>query len=186
MVILHPYFDILFVIILILVFLEIEEIISDKNNVIPIILAAILIFFAGFRYYSGPDYTAYLDIFKESVTYFTSYENIINSSTTVEKGYLIINRFIGLQGLQFYWVTFIMAFCSITLKIKSFNDFSPYPILSIALFYSPIYFFEDVGQIRQGLVVGICSYSVRYIINRNLIYFLMCIIIIFNIFNAIP
>lgn len=177
MAILHPYFDILLLIILVLVFLEIEEIINDKNNIIPIILGIVLIFLAGFRYYSGPDYTAYLAIFKESVTYFTSYNDIINSETTIEKGYLLLNRFIGLQGLQFYWVTFIIAFFAITLKLKSFNDFSPYPILSIALFYSPIYFFEDLGQIRQGLVVGICSYSVRFIINRNIVYFILCILI---------
>lgn len=39
----------------------------------------------------------------------------------------------------------------------------------------PLFFFEDMIQIRQGLAIGITFFSFKFILERKLFYFLICI-----------
>ena len=68
-----------------------------------------------------------------------------------------------------------MALITISLKLSTIYKFSPLPALSTLFYFMPVFFFEDSGQMRQGLGIAICVFSFRYIVERNLIMFLLCI-----------
>lgn len=176
--ILSIWFDIFLFFILTVSYLQINNTLHDNKYYILYFSSGILIFLSGFRYYYGADYQPYIEIFKDSKRYYITYSSILNGD--IEPGYLFLNKIINENNLPFYYVTFAMALMSISLKTYVFKEYSPYPLASLLLFFSPVYFFEDVGQIRQGLTVGICAFSVKFIIEKKLIYFLITVFIAYQ------
>ena len=76
---------------------------------------------------------------------------------------------------MFYVVTFVMALMSISLKFTTIYKYVAYPALGAFFYFMPLFFFEDSGQIRQGMSIAILVFSFRYIASRNLFMFLIFI-----------
>lgn len=179
MVFLHPGYTLLFIFLFIGSLLELFQF-KQKKPVFTWVAGIVLIILAGFRYYVGADYPAYKNLFV-GFSIFTEYSDVFDkavfkkSSEEIEWIFVLINKLIFDAGLPFYMVTFVMALTTITLKFTTIYKFSPLPALSVFFYFMPVFFFEDSGQMRQGVGIAICVFSFRYIVKRNLPMFLLCI-----------
>lgn len=150
---------------------------ESKTNFknIFIVFAIILVLFAGFRIETGADYIPYIRIFRYASTqpFFT--ENIF--AGLVEPTFIWISQLNAMLGTNFIGVTVTFAALAITLKASTIYKFSPYPLLALLLYYITYYFFQEYGHIRQGVAIAICFFSFRYITDRKLLKFALCIFI---------
>ncbi len=170
----HPVYIVVYFLIF---FLALSELNEDKKKSKPIFYGVIglLILLGGFRYYQGADYPVYVDLFYGSMKY-VPWNQVFDAN--VEVTYVVLSKIIGeIFRAPFYWVTFIYAFISLSLKGNFFYTFSPYPFISLLLFYMPVIFFEDYGQMRQGASIAFCAYAFRFIVKKQLIYFILTIIV---------
>ncbi|MDO3387614.1 EpsG family protein, partial [Gilvimarinus sp. SDUM040013] len=93
----------------------------------------------------------------------------------MEKGYLGLNKILVDYGFDFGMLTLIVATTSLILKTTTFYKYGGFPFLVLFIYAMPNFMFEEHVHIRQGLANAIALYSIRYVIDRNLIKFLICI-----------
>ncbi len=158
-------------------FIALSELNEDKKKSPWLFYSfiALLILVGGFRYYQGADYRIYVNLFYGAQVY-VPWDNLMSGE--VEPTYIIISKIIGeIFRAPFYWVTFIYALISLSLKGNFFYTFSPYPFLSLLMFYMPVIFFEDYGQMRQGASIAFCAFAFRFIVKKQLLFFILTIIV---------
>ena len=178
MPILHPIFIIIF---LFLVFASYYEIfkLEKKQSLFVLIAGALIIVAVGFRINVGADYPVYRMLFT-GFSLYTDYGDVWDKAlfrpTTeeIEWIFVLINKIIFDLGMPFYMVTFTMALITISLKFSSIYRDVAFPALAMLFYFMPIMFFEDSGQMRQGLGIAVCVYSFRFIKERNLFLFMIC------------
>ncbi len=155
---------------------------KKKNKYFCIGVVILLIIATGFRVNVGPDYPIYRNLFV-GFSLFTDYSEVLQKALfqqtdeEIEWLYVLLNKLIFDVGLPFYIVTLIMAIIAMSLKVKTMFQYLEYPVLGIFFYFMPVMFFEDSGQMRQGIGIAICVFSFRYIIKRNLLAFMVCIYI---------
>lgn len=177
MIFLHPIYSAIFLCLMVFSFLELYAL-KKKTPIFMWVIAFLLILVGGFRYYVGADYPIYKNLFS-GFSLYTSYEDVFNkaifrrSSEQIEWIYVLLNKVIFQLGMPFYMVTLVMVFISVTLKFTTLYQHLSLPTLAAFMYYMPLYFFEDSGQIRQGMGVALCVFSFRYIATRNLKMFLL-------------
>lgn len=178
MAILHPIFIAIF---LFLVFASYQEVFRlEKKQKIFVWIAGILIVTAiGFRINVGADYPVYKLLFA-GFSLYTDYTDVFDkalfrqNAEEIEWIFVLLNKIIFDLGMPFYIVTFVMAAISISLKFNSIYKDVAFPALAILFYFMPVMFFEDSGQMRQGLGIAVCVFSFRFIKERNLPLFLAC------------
>ena len=181
MPILHPIFIIIF---LFLVFASYYELYKAemKQPLFVFIAGALIIFAVGFRSDVGADYPVYRTLFAGFALY-TDYGQVFDkalfrsSTEEIEWIFVLINKLVFDFGMPFYVVTLIMAIITVTLKFTTIYRNVAFPALALLFYFMPIMFFEDSGQMRQGLGIAVCVFSFKYIKERNLIMFLLCMYI---------
>ena len=177
MVFLHPVFTFLFVFMAVSSYLELY-VLKKKTPFFLIIAGVLMIIFSGFRYFVGADYPIYRNLYS-GFSLYTTYKDVLDkalfipTSEQIEWIYVFINKILFDFGSPFYMVTFVMVLMSISLKFTTIYQNLAYPVLGAFMYFMPLYFFEDSGQIRQGMGVAICVFSYRYIKARNLPMFLL-------------
>lgn len=177
MVFLHPVFTFLFVFMAVSSYLELY-VLKKKTPFFLIIAGVLMIIFSGFRYFVGADYPIYRNLYS-GFSLYTTYKDVLDkalfipTSEQIEWIYVFINKILFDLGSPFYVVTFVMVLMSISLKFTTIYQNLAYPVLGAFMYFLPLYFFEDSGQIRQGMGVAICVFSYRYIKARNLPMFLL-------------
>ncbi len=177
MVFLHPVFTFLFVFMAISSYLELY-VLKKKTFVFLIISAVLLIIFSGFRYFVGADYPIYKNLYS-GFSLYTEYADVWKKATfqatseQIEWIYVLLNKILFDMGMPFYMVTFIMVLMSVSLKFTTIYQNLTLPVLGAMMYFMPLYFFEDTGQIRQGMGVAICVFSFKYIKERNLLMFIL-------------
>lgn len=175
--ILHPVFNIVMLLILLMGMYEVL-VIKRKKKWYMYTIALLLIIFGGFRYRVGADANTYISLF-QNFPIFTTYSEVFQKALffktdeEIEWIYVLLNKLIHDAGLQFYFVTIIMMILALSLKITTIYKNVGYPAVALFFYYMPQYFFEDCGQMRQGVGIAICVYSYRYIKERNLKMFLL-------------
>ena len=181
MPILHPIFIAIF---LFLAFASYQEIFKlEKKQKIFTIIAGILIVIAiGFRVNVGADYPVYKALFP-GFSLYTDYGDVLDkalfrpNAEEIEWIFVLLNKLVFDLGMPFYVVTFIMAALTVSLKFNSIYKDVAYPALALLFYFMPVMFFEDSGQMRQGLGIAMCVFSFRFIKTRNLPMFLVCMYI---------
>lgn len=129
----------------------------------------LFIFLAGIRNYSGADFDSYQEIF-----YITSSEyNLF----FIEPLFGFLNFLISKISLNYNFYLFIIATISLTLKFNFIRNYSPYIFLSILILYCGNYIVQDMGQIRQGLAIGVTFISFKFLIDRKYIYFYFIVLL---------
>lgn len=177
MVFLHPVFTFLFVFMAVSSYLELY-VLKKKTPFFLIIAGVLMIIFSGFRYFVGADYPIYKNLYS-GFSLYTTYKDVLDkalfipTSEQIEWIYVLLNKILFDIGSPFYMVTFVMVLMSISLKFTTIYQNLAYPVLGAFMYFMPLYFFEDSGQIRQGMGVAICVFSYRYIKARNLPMFLL-------------
>ena len=127
-----------------------------KINLYPVIIL-LLILFSGLKSNYGFDYNNYLIHFGE----INSLTDFLN--TNFEKGYSFLILIFKNIGLGFNTFLLFISFFSIKMKEKVFNELSVMPEVSLLLYFMLFYVFNDVEQIRHGISIGFCFYSLIFL-----------------------
>lgn len=177
MPILHPIFMLIFVVLLVGSYYEVF--ISEKKTTIFIWIAWVLMIIAvGFRNGVGADFPIYRKLFSGFAIY-TSYQDVWDKALfrpneeEIEWIYVLINKVIFDFGLPFYFVTLVMAMISITIKFLVIKKNVVLPTLAVFFYFLPTMFFDDSGQMRQGMGIAFSLLSFKFIKDRNLPMFLV-------------
>lgn len=181
MPILHPIFGITFLFLAFASYWEIFRL--EKKQSVFVWIAAILIIIAiGFRINVGADYPVYRMLFT-GFSLYTNYGDVWDkamfreNAEQIEWIFVLLNKLIFDVGLPFHYVTFVMALIAVSLKFTTIYRNVAFPALAILFYFMPVMFFEDSGQMRQGLGIAVCVASFKFIKERNLWMFLLCMYI---------
>jgi transmembrane protein EpsG len=128
---------------------------------IPIVL------FVGLRYDVGADYLSYEVIFRRV--------SIPGGQILVEPGYLYLNKLVLLFTDRFFWLTTTIVIIQVVCLHFALKDFEYY---TFGLFvFITMNLGSLVNEMRQYLAIALFLYSIRFIINRSLGKYLICILI---------
>lgn len=181
MPILHPIFILIFVFLAFASYYEIFKL--EKKQSVFVWIAGILIVIAvGLRINVGADYPVYKMLFSGFAIY-TDYGDVLDkalfrqNTEEIEWIFVLLNKIIFDFGYPFYIVTLVMALITVSLKFTAIYKNVAYPTLALLFYFMPIMFFEDSGQMRQGLGIAVCVASFKFIKDRNLFMFLVCMYI---------
>ncbi len=188
MSLLHPYF---LIIIFFLLIFSIQEVFKAKvDRKYLYMLGGFMILVAGFRD-AGPDYGSYRGIYVYSDT--LDYISIILKGLHLESPqpiavewlYVLINKLmLNIFDAPFYMLTFIIAICAIFFKLRYVEDNTIYPFTFILFMFIPGFFIGECGQMRQNLGVFIVYFAVKFIKEKKLFYYLLCIYLAGGIHNV--
>ncbi|WP_395093712.1 EpsG family protein [Vaginella massiliensis] len=174
-------------IVLILAIGAIQEVSKDMiiDKLYYRLIVLIMILTAGMGYALSPDWVAYFETFKMIGE--TAISDIARFGELVgmESGYLYLNYFLYSMGFDFGALTLVVVTVSLMLKFSTFYRYAGYPMLALLMYTIPNYFFEEHVHIRQGLANAIAMYSVRYVIDRKIWHFLLCITIGYQFHESI-
>lgn len=190
MSLLHPYFIIAIIYMLIFSF---QEVYSGKTNKPALyVLAAYLVILAGFRDDVGPDYGSYKGIYIYSDT--KDYVSIIFAALSLKGGpqvvelewlYVLINKILlNVFNAPFYMLTFVVAALVTFFKTKFAEENTHYPFTFLLFVFVPGFFIGESGQIRQNLGCFMAYYAIRYIKQRRLWMYLFWIYLAAGIHNV--
>lgn len=177
--ILHPYFLIIFFVLLYLAFKEYSgEYINPRTLYIICFCQVILI---GLRNQVGPDYGSYKGIYDWSFVY--DYKSIFSQAIPftdapglgLEWLYVLMNRIVYDLGLPFYVITLLVAAISLPLVYRFLINNSEYPALLLLLLFLPGMLISTGGQMRQSVAGGIMFYGFTFVKQRNLWKYLLCV-----------
>lgn len=138
------------------------------ENICFFIISIFIFFMAAFRDGIGYDFRNYESIY-----------NVVRNSYmstdlfSIEPAYLLIN----LISPNFSMVIFLCAVIAIPLKIIIITKYSEDKLLSLMLYFTGIFMMYDIGVIRQGIAIAIALLSIKYLIKRSLLKFILTIVI---------
>ncbi|MEA1851000.1 EpsG family protein [Chryseobacterium sp. MHB01] len=189
MSLLHPYFIIAMIYMLIFSCLEVFNGKVEKKWLW--ILGVYLIMIAGLRNNVGPDYGSYKGIYIYSDV--KDYISILMSAigregpqpVELEWLYVLINKILlNIFGAPFYMVTLVIAILAVFFKVEYVDDNTFYPFTFMLLMFIPGFFIGESGQIRQNLGSFIVYFGIRYIKERKFWAYLLCIYLAGGIHNV--
>lgn len=189
MSLLHPYYLIAIIYMLILSFQEVYVKKVEKKWLW--FLAVYLIIVAGLRDNVGPDYGSYQMIYYYSDT--KDYVSIIMKglfmegpqSMELEWLFVLINKIlINIFNAPFYMLTLVIAVITIFFKIEYIDNNTFYPFTFILFLFIPGFFVGESGQIRQCLGTYVVYYAIRFIKEEKLWMYLLCIYLAAGIHNV--
>lgn len=179
MPILHPIFIAIFLILFVGSYIQAYK--STQNRKLILWVVGILIVIAvGFRIDVGADYPVYRKLYADFALY-VDYSDVFDKAVwrenklDIEWMFVLINKIFFQLGLPFYFVTLIMVIITVSLKFSAIYENIEYTALAALFYFMPIMFFEDSGQMRQGIGIAFSVFSFRYIKQRNLWKFLFFI-----------
>lgn len=151
---------------------------EDRNRVIVFLTLVFLtlLIFAVFRNpYGGlsTDYFVYEEIFNMSNQ---SLSNVIKLYPENDIGFLILNKFFRLFTDNFYIFLFVVHSLIIIGYLYFFYKYSKNTWLSVILLVSIGSYYVSFNAIRQFLVIGMLLLSSKYLFERNLVKYLICIL----------
>ncbi|RKS96896.1 EpsG family protein [Chryseobacterium defluvii] len=189
MSLLHPYYIIALVFMLIMSFQEVYRGRVEKRWLY--FLGIYLVILAGLRNEVGPDYGSYKGIYiysdtKEYVTIFLKALRMEgNQPMEVEWLFVLINKILlNVFNAPFYILTLVIAALAVFFKIEYIEDNTFYPFTFMAFMFIPGFFIGESGQIRQNLGSFVVYFAIRFIKERKLFYYLLCIYLAGGIHNV--
>ncbi len=142
---------------------------KKRGDIYFLIVSLIIIFIAAFRDGIGYDFNSYREIHHKI--------NILGfgaNAVGVEFGYYLLN-IIGKS--DFAIVIFLSALIGVTVKILIINKYSEDKWMSLMVYFTGIFIMFDMGAIRQGIAMAIALVSLKYILDKDLIKFLITILL---------
>lgn len=131
------------------------------------------ILLGGLKWNTGTDWNSYYYGFLDA----TTYDRAVNSINSFEWGYAVLNFLIN--DLTKSFTVFLLMFTFLTVffkyKILVNKDFIQYGLFGLFCYYC--YSIGDIVAWRQAFAISICLFSVLFIIKRQLIPFLLCVVV---------
>ncbi|WWU64280.1 EpsG family protein [Clostridium baratii] len=163
-----------------MIFIVISGIVFDycrlNRKIYLVLTMGILCFLTACRaYIIGNDTLNYINIFDKMKA--ISFSEVYRSGMRYERGYLYFNKlisFISQNNQIILIITSIIIWVSLGIFIYRYSEnnwLSLYLIIVMGFLTLPM------NIIRQGLAIGITLYSYKYILNRNPIKFVLCVLI---------
>lgn len=119
----------------------------------------------------GNDTQTYINIINSII----SAENIFNLSTHVEIGFIILVKLLSFVSTSATFILFCISFLTNFFILKGIFKYSKDITLSILLFFVMGIFFSSLNVIRQVLAWGIIFYGYKFVIDRKLLKFIICV-----------
>lgn len=169
-----PYYMLVFIPLIIYLFGAIKE--KKLNKLCLSIFFIILIALLALRSIKcGIDLKNYLYYYKAMNN--LSFERIFSYSDKGEPLYFILNKIIILMGGDFQIFLFIVALISIIPIAIYYCEKSENAPLTIALFLTVAPFTMFFSGLRQSIAMGIIVFAFRYVENKKILKYIICIII---------
>lgn len=164
--ILHPYFTVAFIMLIIMGYRSLSIGAYIRNKHIWWVIGFLTIL-AGFRVPMVDD-KAYLIMYNEFGSLFSfNLKNIREDVYGIEWLYVLYNQILYVMGLPFSVLVILTAIFTISIKYRFFENNSPYPALSFLMYMIPTYFSGDIGHMRQSIATGIVFVSFYAIKHRK-------------------
>ncbi len=142
-------------------------------SALPLILISALRYDVGYDYL--PTYVGYFDLVKNEM---------VNSQNRLEWLWHLINKALALLNADYMWLFAVAALLFFTSVYSEIFRASPYPALSVFLLTGMGYLFVSFNAVRQMIGCGILLYAVRYIEERKLWKFLLCVVVAGGFHNS--
>lgn len=142
---------------------------KQTRRLLFVALFLVLFLVAALRYDTGIDYWNYVSIFER-------YQMGMDLSY-IEWGFMLLVGIISSLGLGPQWVFVIISFFTILFFIKAFYEQSESFTLSIFFYMVLGYYFYSFNSIRYYLAVAIAFYSLKYILQKKYLPFLVWILV---------
>lgn len=136
-----------------------------------VFLLIFLAVFAGTRM-MGFDYDTYKEIFS-----YASSGNL--KEAQIEIGWALICYLFSGPGFNAFLL--FIASCSIILYGTFFRKYSPYIFLSLLIYYSSYFIVKEMGQMRQGLAIGLTTLAFTVSMEKKVWWFIALCILAFCI-----
>ncbi|SDQ53273.1 transmembrane protein EpsG [Chryseobacterium soldanellicola] len=189
MSLLHPYFIIAIIYMLVFSYQEVFHGKVEKKWLW--VLGVYLMIVAGLRDNVGPDFGSYRAMYTYSDT--KDYLSIFLKALTldgpqpmeIEWLYVFINKILlNIFNAPFYILTFVIAILAIYCKVEYTEENTFYPFTFMLFIFIPGFFIGESGQIRQNLGSFIAYFGIRFIKERKLWAYLLCIYLAGGIHNV--
>jgi hypothetical protein len=142
-----------------------------KNARLALIFLAyiILVLFVGLRWETGNDWTAYY-------SYYQHLSSREYDPGTFEIGYRFIS--FAIKSLGISYTGFLLLYAAIYIGLIFISFVSAGLEISgwLALGFYSFYLLGMMGTSRQAMAVAICLFSIRYVIAKKRLSFLLCIV----------
>ena len=127
-------------------------------------------FISAVRYNVGTDYFD---------TYYTGFYRILNESKfdNFEIGYLLLNKIIQLFTDNVFVLFIITSILFVSFTYASIYELSYCIPISILMFFFTRYYFIGMNGVRQFIAISIATYSLKYVLKKDLKRFLLYIIL---------
>ena len=141
-----------------------------------IIVGVVLILVQGLRRYDvGSDTLNYVYIYKNANS--LSYDQILNTETSIEKGYLIYNKFLGnISPNNPQLMIFINAILIIVPILIFIYKNAKYMVFSTLLYVIMYFYIDSFAIMRQFIAIGIILLGFEFLKRNNLILFVLFVL----------
>jgi hypothetical protein len=134
------------------------------------------VFLAGGRNIPRSDYSYYKAFF-EAAPKFGNFNHLEPINYGFEPGYLVLNSLIKLFTANYIAYFFIYEILSCILLLSSIKKYTKYKLSFLCLYYPYIFLSLDLILIRSLLAVQLFFFSLRYIYNKDLLRYFICILL---------
>lgn len=147
-------------------------------------IIGLMILTAGLAYAISPDWFAYWNAFEGAAKLSWGELSGLAELTDMEIGYTYLNKIISSLGLGYASFLLIIVAIGLSLKASTMYKYGGFVFFSLLLYLTPAFFVEEHVHLRQGIANAVTIFSVRFVIDRKLLPFLLCITIAFLFHKA--
>lgn len=158
----------LFAITAIISFMEFFDINRKIKNILLFFVSIIYVFFGAFRW-NGVDWKVYYSFYTTNNTL----DDFFNGG--IEKGFALINYIVKSFTNEYTALLFILAIFIIYSKVYFIKKYAIFPLISLLYWFGTN--MGDIFFIRQTLAIAITIFSLKFIINKEPIKFIILIMI---------
>lgn len=136
----------------------------------------LIFLFSALRFNYGNDYTSYVEIFNEVNSYASL--TLTDTNLQIEPGWVVLNWFI--EPFGFFTLVFLLSlFNAITFYsfFKKYVDPKFYWFAMFLYVFGTGNFLLNLSAMRQNLAILIFLYSIKYIEKKQLLRFILCIVL---------
>ncbi|MBF0597460.1 EpsG family protein [Faecalibacter rhinopitheci] len=144
------------------------------------IIVVIMMLTAGLGYGLSPDWIAYFRAFRDIDIIDWNDLKRYSDYQSMEIGYIVFNKIYNDIGFGFGMLSLTLVIISLYLKSLTIYKYTGLPALALFMYAIPTFMFEEHVHIRQGMACAITLYSIKYIIDKKLLKFILCIVIAYQ------
>lgn len=148
---------------------------TKQTNLLLVIIFFQWLIIASLRHLNvGWDTPTYADYFESISSYGVSLSFI---AFRLEPFYILLNYAVGFLSKSPHFLYFVVAFLIYSLILRRMPRYSFIPWLSCFLFIAFGFYNFSINILRQSISIAIIIFSLKYIVDRKSLAFLICVLI---------